>query len=71
MEKNSEPVPRNFSVHFVVRNITKNEYYCGQGIFSNRLLMAEFHGDYDSAEKRINRLPNGIYQIEKVFSVRK
>lgn len=43
-------------------------FYGGNGVFERRILLARFYDSYSDAEKVMKHLPNGLYQIDKIFS---
>ena len=47
------------------------EFYYGLGRFTTSLIMANFYASYGEAENVIKTLGTGLYQIDKIYSLRK
>lgn len=65
------------TTHFVIVRMTQKrdeicrEFYYGLGRFTKSLIMANFYASYGEAENVINTMGTGVYQIDKIYGIRK
>lgn len=52
---------------FVIKNLTPGWFYVSDGIYSERIILADIFTTYENALQTVGSLPKGFYEVIKVY----
>lgn len=52
---------------FVIKNLTTGWFYISDGIYSERIILANKFESHESAQIKISELPKGFYEVIKIY----